>query len=250
MIRTNAAGGCPCRLAAAHDGNGGLWRWRGLDWNPKQPTRSRNQNRVGLHHPGRRGDGPGDAATLGRGERPRWRHAELQLQPDVTGIAPGLLWHPEFEVDRLDGSHRLRAHALHADRHGLRWARRNRHSDLREGLQPRPPRTSSFLAEVQPVFDAKCTGACHSEPNTVAGFLPLTAAKSYAALVNVPATVRLLPAAPGQARSIRTARCSCRRWAGLSCGNRMPFDNPVYFDSALPQLDAVRTWIQQGAPNN
>lgn len=107
----------------------------------------------------------------------------------------------------------------------------------------------SFLAEVQPVFDAHCTGACHAEPNTVAGFLPLTAAKSYAALVNVPATVtcatqlRVKPGDPDSSVLLETM-------VGVSCGNRMPFDNPVYFDSALPQVDAVRTWIQQGAPNN
>ncbi len=107
----------------------------------------------------------------------------------------------------------------------------------------------SFVAEVQPVFDAHCTGACHAGAATVAGFLQLTAAESYAALVNVPATVacstqlRVKPGAPDSSVLLETM-------VGVSCGNRMPFDDTQYFDSAPTQLAAIRSWIQQGAPNN
>ncbi len=107
----------------------------------------------------------------------------------------------------------------------------------------------SFAAEVQPVFDTHCTGACHNGPTSAAGFLQLTAAESYAALVNVPAAVtcsgqlRVKPGDPDSSVLLETM-------VGTSCGNRMPFDTPQYFDSAPTQLAAVRSWILQGAPNN
>lgn len=40
------------------------------------------------------------------------------------------------------------------------------------------------------------------------------------------------------------------KMSGASCGQRMPADNPLYFDGAAAQLDLVRSWITLGALNN
>lgn len=107
----------------------------------------------------------------------------------------------------------------------------------------------SFAADVQPVFDSHCTGACHSGSTSGAAFLSLLPAESYAALVNTPATVACIPqlrVKPGDPDS----SVLLKTMAGSSCGNRMPVDEPLYFDTALAQLAAVRSWILQGAPNN
>jgi hypothetical protein len=37
---------------------------------------------------------------------------------------------------------------------------------------------------------------------------------------------------------------------GTTCTARMPPTDPTYFDRAPAELATVRSWIQNGAPNN
>ncbi len=101
----------------------------------------------------------------------------------------------------------------------------------------------SFMAEVAPQFTTTCA-ACHSPP-APAALLNL----SYAALVNVPATVdcpgmlRVKPGDPDNSVLFLSL-------AGSSCGARMPQGNVTYYDQNPAKLALIRSWIQAGAPNN
>ena len=115
------------------------------------------------------------------------------------------------------------------------------------GIYAKTSSDPSFIADIEPLFDAVCM-PCHSNPGP-AGGLPLEAANAYAALVNVPAIidckgmVRVKPGDPDNSELILSV-------TGGTCGNRMPLTNPTYFDKATAELALVRTWIQNGAPNN
>lgn len=101
-----------------------------------------------------------------------------------------------------------------------------------------------FSAQVQPIFTTNCVNAgCH--PGGGAPF-SLRSENAYANLVNVPATTG--PCAgdmrvnPGNA----AASALVKRLEG-TCGVQMPIGG-----ATLPQaqLDIIKTWINQGAPNN
>lgn len=115
------------------------------------------------------------------------------------------------------------------------------------GLYAKTSSDPSFVAEIAPLFDQACM-PCHANPGAVAA-LPLDAANAYAALVNVPAILdckgmaRVKPGDPDGSELILTI-------TGGTCGNRMPLTNPTYFDKLPAELALVRTWIQNGAPNN
>ena len=103
----------------------------------------------------------------------------------------------------------------------------------------------SFVAEVSTVLARACA-SCHSG----AGPPPqLAADASYAALVNVPATfsctseVRVKPGDPDHSVLFQ-------RMIGATCGDRMPATDPAYYDRATGELALVRTWIENGAPDN
>jgi hypothetical protein len=108
------------------------------------------------------------------------------------------------------------------------------------------PVTVPAYTSVQQVWDtAPCTG-CHG----TSGGLGLTAASSYANLVNVNTVnatcntlKRVLPGDPGNSALVR-------KMEGTACGNRMPRNNPTYFDTNPGLLIRVRSWILAGAANN
>ena len=82
-----------------------------------------------------------------------------------------------------------------------------------------------------------------------AGSLSLEPTRSYAALVNVPAVaacttqLRVKPGDPDGSVLIQ-------RMIGTSCGQRMPVPETTYFDRVPEELAIIRTWIQNGAPEN
>jgi hypothetical protein len=105
----------------------------------------------------------------------------------------------------------------------------------------------SFIADVEPVFLKSCVSGCHSGSQAPSG-LSLEADKAYADLVshpsrNCPPGMLVLPGDPDDSVLIKAM-------AGNGCVRRMPIGAPDYFDQAPEELATVRTWIQNGAPNN
>jgi hypothetical protein len=111
-----------------------------------------------------------------------------------------------------------------------------------------PVRVPSFSADIQPLFDARCTH-CHGQ----AAALELGAGHSHANLVGVPAYAgdcarklhlpRVKPGDPDG--SVLILRVS-----GEACGHRMPWDHPTWFDSHPEELVRLRSWIRAGAPED
>lgn len=105
----------------------------------------------------------------------------------------------------------------------------------------------SFVAEVAPILEA-CT-ACHGGTSPDA-LMVLEPSKSYAALVNAPeitgTCTDLLRVKPGDP----DASALVLRMVGDTCGLRMPPNDRTYFDQLPGEVALVRTWIQNGAPNN
>jgi len=104
----------------------------------------------------------------------------------------------------------------------------------------------SYKTDIQPIWDQNCTG-CHAG-RFPSGNLTLQNGKSLAALVNVSAGScspgkRVLPGDPDN--SVLYIMC-----AGFSCGDRMPQDNPTFFDGNPDLLAEIRSWILAGAPND
>jgi hypothetical protein len=102
--------------------------------------------------------------------------------------------------------------------------------------------TARLSADVQPIFDARCTGSCHGGRSPSAG-LSLEPGVSRANLVGVASRCRgRLLVAPGDAsashlydRVTDTGPCG---------GGRMPPSGPALSNA---QLEAVRIWICRGA---
>jgi hypothetical protein len=110
-----------------------------------------------------------------------------------------------------------------------------------------PPQQVSFSSQVQPIFTASCTSnACHDNTMPAEG-LPLTPGNAYAKLVNIASTqcpnVKLVaPGAPDQSYLVWKLQGT----GPCFFGSRMPKS------SALPtaQIQLIRDWIANGAPNN
>lgn len=100
----------------------------------------------------------------------------------------------------------------------------------------------TYVAHIQPVFNAVCTG-CHGGA-TPDGTLDLTAAASYAQLVDVlsvcGANDRVEPFDPALSSLVQ-------KLEGTSCGDRMPPNDPGYFDRQPGELTRLRSWILAGA---
>lgn len=103
----------------------------------------------------------------------------------------------------------------------------------------------SFAAQVQPIFNASCTTGCHSG-NRPAGGVALGSGVAYAEMVNVASTCRgLKHVAPGSPQT--SYLINKLVGMGMCSGSIMPKAG-----GELPQaqIDLVRAWICQGAPNN
>ncbi|MFQ5605138.1 MAG: hypothetical protein ACE5HS_17880 [bacterium] len=116
----------------------------------------------------------------------------------------------------------------------------------------------SFASQIQPIFDANCT-RCHTSGgvgfNATGGSqnngLDLTSGNSHGRLVNqrtfelsnVQPRWRILPNEPDSSYVVQKITSSSPKF-----GNRMPLDGPPYLSQS--QIQLIRDWIEQGAPNN
>jgi hypothetical protein len=105
---------------------------------------------------------------------------------------------------------------------------------------PEPARVR-FADDVQPIFDLRCTQACHSPP-TLNGDLDLSPGASHAELVDVPADgyagrIRVVPGEPD------SSLLYLKLIGDPDVGNRMPLFGSL--DSL--RIATIRTWIADGA---
>jgi hypothetical protein len=102
----------------------------------------------------------------------------------------------------------------------------------------------SFAGQVQSIFNASCTTNCHGGNRPSAG-LNLTQGNAYSNLVNVPgdcSKVLVVPKSPSTSYLLNKLT-----GVGICSGTQMPAKG-VSLSSA--QIDSIRGWICQGAPNN
>lgn len=104
----------------------------------------------------------------------------------------------------------------------------------------------SFSGQIQPIFNAGCAvSGCHLPGGS--GPMSLAAGASYGNLVGVNATngpcagdKRVRPGSAGTSALVK-------RLEGTSCGTRMPIGGTQL---SAAQIQLIRDWITQGAPNN
>jgi len=103
--------------------------------------------------------------------------------------------------------------------------------------------TISFASEVQPIFTQNCaTSGCHASPEPIAG-LDLSEGVAYGNIVGVasggsPAFLRVSPADPDS--SLLYLKLTAQGTSLMPPGGALPADG----------IEAVRTWIEEGAADN
>ncbi len=111
-----------------------------------------------------------------------------------------------------------------------------------------PPQTISFASQVVPIFGGSCTNTqCHDSVQSQES-LDLTAAKAYAELVGVSAkqcsaTQLVNAGAPNESYLVLKLQGSGPCFKGV----KMP---KLPFTVTPAQIQQIRDWIQNGAPNN
>ncbi len=104
-------------------------------------------------------------------------------------------------------------------------------------LTTQPVAAVSFLAQIQPIFNANCTTSCHS-PGGSAAFLNLTAGNSFASLVQ---------SAPPK---VVAGSSAASRLYLLITGAQQP-QMPLGRSPLSPgDQTLIKNWIDQGAANN
>lgn len=105
-----------------------------------------------------------------------------------------------------------------------------------------PPDSVSYAQQVQPIFDARCTG-CHGAGGN--GGLDLRSPESYDNLVGLmsPNYSALRVSAGMPSGSVLFDKIS----GGGVYGDRMPLGQTPLTD---PQIAMIRAWIEQGALRN
>jgi len=103
-----------------------------------------------------------------------------------------------------------------------------------------------FARDVAPTFQNCLTVACHEGP-TANGMVDLAPGRAYSELMGRGAHAGACAGQPLVVPGDPDASVLWKRITGSECGGRMPFGSPL-----LPgvQLDAIRTWIAEGAPEN
>ena len=107
----------------------------------------------------------------------------------------------------------------------------------------------SFSADIQPIFDRRCSiGGCHSLATAQAG-LVLVAGRSYESLVGVPSRIRpqfarVTPFDPANSWLVRMIGHDPTARFGRQ---RMPLSSMPLTDN---QIATIVNWIQQGALRN
>jgi hypothetical protein len=104
----------------------------------------------------------------------------------------------------------------------------------------------AFARGVEPTFQGCLTVACHEGPTAV-GSVDLAPGRAYAELLGRGARAGPCAGQPLVLPGDPDASVLWKRLAGSECGGRMPLGSPL-----LPagELDAIRTWIAEGAPEN
>jgi len=111
------------------------------------------------------------------------------------------------------------------------------------------PTGPTFSVQVQQQILTPACVPCHTdEGRTPSGGLNLKSGTAYSALVNVASTgkagaVRVIPGNPSGSYLVQKLE-----GAADIVGLRMPRNGPPYLTDAQVQL--IRQWIQNGAPNN
>jgi hypothetical protein len=114
-------------------------------------------------------------------------------------------------------------------------------------------RCVSFCREIQPIFDMRCTN-CHN-PGAPRGGLDLTAANSYAGLVNQPTSPNCMLTAPDSVRVVPCNPAASMLWLKTKpddarCGRPMPLGSDGLGVIAPNEFALIEAWIAQGARNN
>ena len=115
------------------------------------------------------------------------------------------------------------------------------------------PVGATFSQNVQPIFNARCTG-CHS-PQQRSGSLDLSASVSYANLINKPASASCSASVAGAVLVRPGDTAGSMLWRKLAnsndkCGGAMPFGSAGLISVARSEFDTIAQWIQGGALNN
>jgi hypothetical protein len=97
----------------------------------------------------------------------------------------------------------------------------------------------SFATQVQPIFTANCTTGCHGGVRPSAG-LSLAAGASYASLVGVRS------GCPDGRLRVTRGSVSASYLVNKLTGVGMLSGGPL----PTAQIDLIRAWICNGAPNN
>lgn len=110
--------------------------------------------------------------------------------------------------------------------------------------------SAGFTADVQAIFNTSCAFAngCHAGPSPQQG-QDLSAGNAYASIVNVasmelPTMLRINPGDPLSSYLVHKIRGTHLSVGGQ--GVRMPFGGQL----TQNEIDIVRAWVQNGAPNN
>jgi hypothetical protein len=105
--------------------------------------------------------------------------------------------------------------------------------------------TVSFASQVQPIFNGSCTSNCHGG-NRPAGGLSLASGAAYAELINVTSSCKgrkqVAPGSPDASYIINKLT-----GVDMCAGSVMP---KMGGELSPAQIDLIRGWICQGAPNN
>ena len=106
-----------------------------------------------------------------------------------------------------------------------------------------PVRLPRYAEDIQGLWDSLCTG-CHGR----SGGLELAAGKSHPALVGVHAETKACASFMRVAPANPDGSALVMKLSGTACGNRMPRNNPTYFEAHPDELVRIRSWILGGAP--
>jgi hypothetical protein len=117
-----------------------------------------------------------------------------------------------------------------------------------------PPPGSGFAAQVQPIFTASCafSGGCHAGTSPAQG-MNLSQGQAHASIVNVMANetssttmlMRVRPNFPDSSYLVHKLQGTQDQVGGS--GGQMPLGAAALSQS---QIDVIRQWITDGAPNN
>jgi len=115
----------------------------------------------------------------------------------------------------------------------------------------------SFSQNVQPIFNQNCaTAGCHSGPSvTASGNLDLSAAVSYANLVNHATSAGCATQAPNVLRVNPGDTMGSMLWRKVAadpsrCFSAMPLGTSGLIHTQPNAFSTIEKWIQEGAANN